>query len=75
MYFSLLSQYADMEPTILDEYVTSGRIHSSPSKVFVFFLPQRKKTHWISFLLDIYVKAGISSMLLYEFSRLRGFLL
>lgn len=45
-----------MELIILDEHVTSRRIHCSQSNDFVPFLPQRKTTHLISFSPDIYVK-------------------
>lgn len=36
-----------MEPIILDEHVTSGKVNWSQSKDFVFCLPQRKTMHWI----------------------------
>lgn len=64
-----------MEPIILDEHVTSGKIHWSQLKDFVFF-SSLKKNNALDFIFfpDIYVKAGISSMLLYEFSKLRDFL-
>lgn len=43
MYFFLLSLHVDMEPVILDEHVTSGKIHWSQSKDLILFFLEEKQ--------------------------------